>query len=66
MLIDLISKLFISPSCICDTIPIVCNRKIPKNIRDSLDIRPVRWVDQVLEAALEFWLLSVPVPVLEF
>jgi ATP-dependent Lon protease len=33
------------------------NRKdlteIPKNIRDSLDIRPVRWVDQVLEAALE-------------
>jgi len=33
------------------------NRKdlaeIPKNIRDDLDIRPVRWVDQVLEAALE-------------
>jgi ATP-dependent Lon protease len=33
------------------------NRKdlteIPKNIRDHLDIRPVRWVDQVLEAALE-------------
>ena len=33
------------------------NRKdlteIPKNIRDCLDIRPVRWVDQVLEAALE-------------
>jgi ATP-dependent Lon protease len=33
------------------------NRKdlteIPKNIRESLDIRPVRWVDQVLEAALE-------------
>jgi ATP-dependent Lon protease len=33
------------------------NRKdlaeIPKNIRDSLDIRPVRWIDQVLEAALE-------------
>jgi len=33
------------------------NRKdlveIPKNIRDRLDIRPVRWIDQVLEAALE-------------
>ena len=33
------------------------NRKdlteIPKNIRADLDIRPVRWVDQVLEAALE-------------
>ncbi|OGI38488.1 MAG: endopeptidase La [Candidatus Muproteobacteria bacterium RBG_16_62_13] len=33
------------------------NRKdlaeIPKNILDDLDIRPVRWVDQVLEAALE-------------
>ncbi|OGI48094.1 MAG: endopeptidase La [Candidatus Muproteobacteria bacterium RIFCSPHIGHO2_12_FULL_60_33] len=33
------------------------NRKdlteIPKNIRGSLDIRPVRWIDQVLEAALE-------------
>ncbi len=33
------------------------NRKdlteIPKNIRDNLDIRPVRWIDQVLEAALE-------------
>ena len=26
---------------------------IPKKIRDDLDIRPVRWVDQVLEAALE-------------
>ncbi len=26
---------------------------IPKNIRDDLDIRPVRWVDEVLEAALE-------------
>lgn len=38
------------------------NRKdlaeIPKNIRDSLDIRPVRWIDQVLEAALE----RIPVP----
>jgi ATP-dependent Lon protease len=33
------------------------NRKdlvdIPKNIRDHLEIKPVRWVDQVLEAALE-------------
>jgi ATP-dependent Lon protease len=33
------------------------NRKdlaeIPKNIRDELDIRPVRWIDHVLEAALE-------------
>ncbi len=33
------------------------NRKdlaeIPKNILDDLDIRPVRWIDQVLEAALE-------------
>lgn len=33
------------------------NRKdladIPKNIRDRLEIKPVRWIDQVLEAALE-------------
>jgi ATP-dependent Lon protease len=33
------------------------NRKdlaeIPKNILEDLDIRPVRWIDQVLEAALE-------------
>ncbi len=33
------------------------NRKdlveIPKNIRDRLDIRAVRWIDQVLEGALE-------------
>ena len=33
------------------------NRKdlveIPKNIRDKLDIRPYRWIDQVLETALE-------------
>ncbi len=33
------------------------NRKdlteIPKNILDALDVRPVRWIDQVLEAALE-------------
>jgi ATP-dependent Lon protease len=39
------------------------NRKdlaeIPKNIRDDLDIRPVRWIDEVLEAALE----RVPEPI---
>ncbi|HKQ31122.1 MAG TPA: endopeptidase La, partial [Burkholderiales bacterium] len=33
------------------------NRKdladIPKNVRDDLNIRPVRWIDEVLEAALE-------------
>jgi ATP-dependent Lon protease len=33
------------------------NRKdlaeIPKNISEALDIRPVRWIDQVLEVALE-------------
>jgi ATP-dependent Lon protease len=33
------------------------NRKdlveIPKNIKDALDIRPVKWIDQVLELALE-------------
>ena len=33
------------------------NRKdlaeIPKNIRESMDIRPLRWIDQVFEAALE-------------
>ncbi|HEX9812626.1 MAG TPA: endopeptidase La [Burkholderiales bacterium] len=33
------------------------NRKdlveIPKNIRDSIEIKPVRWIDQVLEATLE-------------
>jgi len=41
------------------------NRKdlaeIPKNIRDKLDIRPVRWIDQVLEASLE----RVPEPLPE-
>ncbi|MHB8454834.1 MAG: endopeptidase La [Acidiferrobacterales bacterium] len=41
------------------------NRKdlveIPKNIRDDLDIRPFRWIDQVLEAALE----RVPEPIKE-
>ncbi|MDT8385919.1 MAG: endopeptidase La [Thiogranum sp.] len=38
------------------------NRKdlteIPKNVKDKLDIRPVKWIDQVLEIAL----LHVPVP----
>jgi ATP-dependent Lon protease len=33
------------------------NRKdlvdIPKNIRDSIEIKPVRWIDQVLETTLE-------------
>ncbi len=33
------------------------NRKdlmeIPRNVRDRLDIRPLRWIDQVLEASLE-------------
>jgi ATP-dependent Lon protease len=33
------------------------NRKdlteIPKNIKDHLDIKPVRWIDEVLEVALE-------------
>ena len=34
------------------------NRKdlneIPRNVKDELEIRPVRWIDQVLEAALEY------------
>jgi ATP-dependent Lon protease len=38
------------------------NRKdlveIPKNIKDALDIRPVQWIDEVLEIALE----RAPVP----
>ena len=33
------------------------NRKdlaeIPKNVKEKLDIRPVRWIDQVLEFALQ-------------
>ena len=41
------------------------NRKdlaeIPKNIRESLDIRPLRWIDQVFEAALE----RTPQPLVE-
>jgi ATP-dependent Lon protease len=27
--------------------------EIPKNVKDRLDIKPVRWIDQVLEIALE-------------
>ena len=38
------------------------NRKdlvdIPKNVKDKLDIRPVRWIDEVLEVALQ----HMPVP----
>jgi ATP-dependent Lon protease len=26
--------------------------EIPKNVKDKLDIRPVRWIDQVLDVAL--------------
>ena len=32
--------------------------EIPKNIKDKLDIVPVKWIDQVLEHALE----KMPVP----
>ncbi|MCZ6804847.1 MAG: endopeptidase La [Proteobacteria bacterium] len=28
--------------------------EIPKNIKQNLDIRPVRWIDEVLEVALEY------------
>jgi ATP-dependent Lon protease len=39
------------------------NRKdlaeIPKNVKDKLDIRPVKWIDEVLEVALQ----HAPVPV---
>jgi len=27
--------------------------EIPKNIKGALDIRPVKWIDEVLELALE-------------
>jgi len=41
------------------------NRKdlveIPENIRESLDIRPVRWIDEALEIALQ----QMPVPLAE-
>ena len=33
--------------------------EIPKNIKDKLDIRPVKWIDEVLEVALQ----HMPVPV---
>ena len=32
--------------------------EIPKNIKDKLDILPVKWIDQVLEVALQ----HMPVP----
>jgi len=28
--------------------------EIPKNVKEDLDIRPVRWIDEVLESALEY------------
>jgi ATP-dependent Lon protease len=34
-------------------------REIPDNVKAELDIRPVRWIDQVLELALEYQ----PVPI---
>ena len=41
------------------------NRKdlteIPKNVKDKLDIRPVRWIDEVLQVAL----VHQPVPLPE-
>ena len=40
------------------------NRKdlaeIPKNVKDKLDIRPVKWIDEVLQVALTH--LPVPLP----
>jgi len=33
--------------------------EIPKNIKQNLDIRPVRWIDEVLEVALQ----RMPAPV---
>ena len=33
-------------------------KEIPDNIKDALDIRPVKWIDEVLELALE----NVPTP----
>ncbi|HFD79881.1 MAG TPA: endopeptidase La [Gammaproteobacteria bacterium] len=35
--------------------------EIPKNVKDKLDIRPVKWIDEVLEVALQ----HPPVPVTE-
>jgi ATP-dependent Lon protease len=41
------------------------NRKdladIPENILAKLDVRPVRWIDQVLEIALQ----SLPIPIIQ-
>lgn len=34
-------------------------REIPDNVKAELEIRPVRWIDQVLEIALEYQ----PIPV---
>jgi ATP-dependent Lon protease len=33
--------------------------EIPENIKQNLDIRPVHWIDEVLEVALQY----MPVPV---
>jgi ATP-dependent Lon protease len=29
-------------------------KEVPDNIKEHLDIRPVKWIDEVLELALEF------------
>jgi ATP-dependent Lon protease len=36
--------------------------EIPKNITDALEIHPVRWIDQVLDLALEQPLTPLPEP----
>jgi ATP-dependent Lon protease len=36
--------------------------EIPKNITDALTIHPVRWIDQVLDLALEHPLTPLPEP----
>jgi ATP-dependent Lon protease len=33
-------------------------KEIPKNIKQNLDIRPVRWIDEVLQVAMQ----KMPVP----
>ena len=33
---------------------------IPENIKDQLDIRPVKWIDEVLEVALKHTLVPLP------
>ena len=35
--------------------------EIPDNIKSSLDIRPVKWIDEVLEIALEHAPIALPV-----